>query len=179
MEQQDDVVETERTRLVLMSPAFMEAMLAGNRARASDLLGAEIPDEWPDEGDRWLLRIRAEQLRTDPSSSPWLVRAIVERTEPRMLGHVGFHGPPDENGIVEIGYTVLAPYRRRGLAREAARAMLAWAHREHGIKHFRASASPENEPSLRLIESFGFFQVGVQWDERDGKELVFEANYES
>lgn len=30
-------------------------------------------------------------------------------------------------------------------------------------------------PSLVLISKLGFVQTGVQWDERDGEELVFEV----
>jgi len=34
--------------------------------------------------------------------------------------------------------------------------------------------APNNEPSLGLIRKLGFVQTGVQWDEIDGQELVFE-----
>ena len=177
MDVRDGAIETPRTRLVLMSLGFMDAILAGDREGAEALLGASVPDEWPDEDDRWLLRLRNEQIREDASSAPWLVRAIVSREADRMVGHVGFHGPPDEDRVVEIGYTVLSDFRRRGYAEEAVRAMFDWAHSEHEIARLRASAAPDNDPSLALIKKLGFFQVGVQWDERDGRELVFEANY--
>lgn len=160
-----------------MSPGFMDALLAGDREAAGVLLGASVPDEWPDEDDRWLLRLRSEQIREDASTVPWLVRAIVRSADDRMVGHIGFHGPPDDKGIVEVGYTVLPEFRRSGYAEEAVRAMLDWAHERHGITRFRASVAPDNDPSLALVEKLGFFQVGVQWDERDGRELVFEVNY--
>ena len=38
----------------------------------------------------------------------------------------------------------------------------------------RASVSPENVASLALIRSYGFQHVGEQWDEKDGRELIFE-----
>ena len=177
MDVRDNEVETGRTRLVLMSAEFMDLVLAGKREVAEGLLGASVPGDWPDEDDRWLLRVRSEQVHEDASTGPWLARAIVDRAEPVMLGHIGFHGPPDERGIVEVGYTIFAEHRRRGFAEEAVRALIEWAHRRHEIVRFRASVAPDNVPSLRLIEKLGFFQTGVQWDERDGQELVFEANY--
>jgi RimJ/RimL family protein N-acetyltransferase len=37
-----------------------------------------------------------------------------------------------------------------------------------------SSISPRNEPSLALARKLGFEQVGEQFDEEDGLELVFE-----
>ena len=172
-----DVVGTERTLLVLIPKAFMDAIREERRRDAARILGASIPEDWPDEDDRWLLEVRQKQLQDEPASATWLVRAIVTRSDRRMIGHIGFHGAPDERGVVEVGYTVFGEHRRRGYAEEAIRALFEWAHATHGIRRFRASVSPDNEPSLALTRKLGFVQVGVQWDERDGQELVFETSY--
>lgn len=34
---------------------------------------------------------------------------------------------------------------------------------------------PENTASLATISGFGFVEVGEQWDEVDGLELIFEV----
>jgi ribosomal-protein-alanine N-acetyltransferase len=95
----------------------------------------------------------------------------------RVIGSVGFHGRPNEDGQVEIGYHVEPGFRRRGFATEAVRALLAWAAAEHGITRFRASVAPSNEPSLAVVMRLGFRQTGVRWDELDGQELVFELDW--
>ena len=172
-----DVVTTPRGLLILMSGDFLDAVLSGRRDDAAQSLGSSLPDEWPDEEDCWLLETRAKQLREEPASAPWLLRAIVTCRDRRMIGHIGFHGPPDERRVVEVGYTILSPHRRQGYAEEAVRALLEWAHTEHGIDRFRASVSPDNDASLSLTRKLGFVEVGVQWDERDGQELVFERSY--
>jgi RimJ/RimL family protein N-acetyltransferase len=157
-----------------MSPEAMTALLEGRRGEAETVLGAKVPDHFPGHAER-LLRIRLEDMRVDPSTAPWLLRAMVLREPGRpMVGHVGFHGKPDARGAVEIGYTVFPEYRRRGFAIESVRAMFRWASVEHRIARFRASVSPGNEPSLRLLAKLGFRQTGTQWDEEDGEELVFE-----
>jgi RimJ/RimL family protein N-acetyltransferase len=92
------------------------------------------------------------------------------------VGHIGFHGPPDAGGRVEVGYTVLPERRRQGLATEACLALFAWARDEHGVARFRASVSPDNEPSLAVVQKLGFRQTGRQWDDVDGEELVFELD---
>ena len=100
---------------------------------------------------------------------------MLTRSAPRTLvGRIGFHAPPDARGAVEIGYAVEPEYRGHGYATEAATDMLAWARREHGIRSFVASVSPTNAPSLAIVKKFGFVQTGVQWDDEDGEELVFE-----
>jgi hypothetical protein len=38
----------------------------------------------------------------------------------------------------------------------------------------RATISPGNAASLATISGFGFAEVGEQWDDEDGLELIFE-----
>lgn len=92
-----------------------------------------------------------------------------------MVGFANFHGPPGVNdlgmpGAAETGYTVFSAYRGRGLATEVAQAMMDWAAREHGIRHFVSGVTPDNAPSLRVNEKLGFVRTG---DFLDG-EIIFE-----
>jgi RimJ/RimL family protein N-acetyltransferase len=126
---------------------------------------------------RWLAGMRARQVRERPDDAPWLLRAIV-RSEPGLprqaIGHLNFHAGPNEDGQVEIGYTLLPAARGQGYAIEAVRAMFDWARRVHGVRRFRASVAPDNERSLNLIGKLGFVHTGEQWDPDDGRELVYE-----
>jgi RimJ/RimL family protein N-acetyltransferase len=168
-------IASARLDLVSLPVAFMEAVLAGETAAAEAILGSRIPAGWSDAVSD-LFRYRLGQLKSDPTQLQWLARAMVLRDRDRtVIGHIGFHGPPDERGMVEVGYTVMPDYRRQGYAREAVLALFDWAGREHGITLFRASVGPWNEPSLGLVRSLGFQQTGVQWDDVDGEELVFEV----
>lgn len=171
-------IPTPRLDLVPMTPAFLEASLAGDLARAAELLGAALPPEWPDLVG--IFRMRLAQLRADPATQPWLTRALVLRAEARMVGHAGFHTLPGEPyldawapGGVELGYTIFARDRRRGLAREAVAALLAWAEREHGIERFVVSIAPANAASRALARGFGFVRVGSTLDDDDGPEDVY------
>jgi ribosomal-protein-alanine N-acetyltransferase len=168
------IVRTPRLDLVLMSATFMAASLEGRRADAEAELAATLSDDWPEGAERFL-RIRLDDLAEDPAAAPWLIRAAVLRQPARvMVGHVGFHGKPSADGVVEIGYTTFAPFRRQGFAKEAATGLLDWAAGDGRVKRFRASVGPWNAPSLALVEALGFHQVGTQVDEEDGEELVFE-----
>jgi RimJ/RimL family protein N-acetyltransferase len=145
--------------LVSLSPGAIRVLLAGD-----GLL----------ERTRNTMRRRLAQMEADPSTQPWLLRLIVLHAGRRAAGHIGFHGPPDEDRRVEVGYTVFEPYRGRGLATAACRALFGWACEAHGITRFRASVAPTNGPSLAVVRKLGFRRTGSQWDDEDGEELVFD-----
>ncbi len=90
------------------------------------------------------------------------------------MGRAGFHGPPDVNGMVEVGYAIDPAYRRQGYARAALVVLLERAARETDVRTVRATVSPTNHASLGLILQYGFTQVGAQWDDEDGLELVYD-----
>jgi ribosomal-protein-alanine N-acetyltransferase len=46
---------------------------------------------------------------------------------------------------------------------------------EPGVSTVRATIRPGNVPSLATISGFGFTEIGEQWDEEDGRELIFEV----
>lgn len=52
--------------------------------------------------------------------------------------------------------------------------LLRWAQSHPAVRRFRASVSADNLPSRNLVTALGFIEVGSQWDEEDGEELVFE-----
>lgn len=163
-----------RFELVPFTLAFIDALLARDIAAAERELDVRLSvPGWIAQQARFL-NMRRANLIHDPSSHKWLARAIVlsDRT---MVGRIGFHGPPDEDRMVEIGYIVDEPYRRRGYALEAMDGMMAWAAAK-GVQRFRLSIAPDNEPSLALAAKLGFARTGEQIDEFDGLELIFERD---
>jgi [ribosomal protein S5]-alanine N-acetyltransferase len=172
-------IRTTRLDLVPMTAAFIEASLRGDRDEAERLIAAIVPDVWANEGP-WVRR-RLDQLREDPTLQPWLLRAVVLRSESRMVGHIGFHARPGEKyldelapGGVEFGYTVFEEWRRRGYASEAAERLMDWAHRLHGVTRFVVSISPTNLASLGLARRLKFRRIGSHVDDEDGPEDIFE-----
>jgi [ribosomal protein S5]-alanine N-acetyltransferase len=160
-------------RLVLrsMTPAFLSAS-----GRADGLLGLTVADAWRDE--QALARRRLIDLRDDPRYAPWSLRAIGLRATDQMVGHIGFHTRPGPAYLaaiapsgVELGYTVYPPFRRRGYAREAIVALIAWA-RAQGVPRFVVSVAPGNAASQALAASLGFVRVAGHMDEIDGYEDI-------
>jgi [ribosomal protein S5]-alanine N-acetyltransferase len=171
-------ISARRLDLVSMGPALLVALLEGRRDEAAGVLGATFPDWWPDAIDARFLRVRLEDMRSDPDAQQWLLRALVRRGPVRLfVGHAGFHGTPrleESRRTLELGYAIFPSQRGHGYATEAVEALIDWAHERHGIRHFIASVGPDNHPSLAIVRKLGFVRTGQQWDDEDGLELVFE-----
>lgn len=170
-------IATAHYSLVSMSVPFMRCLLARELTAAAIEIGAAIPADLPDRLDGFL-QFRLADLVLDPTVQPWLGRAIVatESDGPRIIGSIGFHAPPDAEGRVEVGYHVEPEYRRSGVVTEAIGALFDWAAREHGVSRFRVAIAPDNVASLAVAARFGFRPAGVQVDDVDRTELLFELD---
>jgi [ribosomal protein S5]-alanine N-acetyltransferase len=174
-----ETIRTPRLELVSMTVPVMRALQDKDLEAAGRQVGATVTPGLADDLIDFL-RYRLAQVEGDPSIRQWLGRLMVLTSDDgdrRVIGTIGFHGRPDEQGRLEVGYRVEAPYRRQGFARESVKAMFDWAASQHGIHRFIASVSPTNEPSLQLIAGFGFVRTGSHIDEIDGLELEFETEW--
>jgi [ribosomal protein S5]-alanine N-acetyltransferase len=176
-------IETERLTLRLLPVAALEATAVGDYTTVSRIVGCTISDDWSDVVD--LAKMRLEQLATDAAYLPWSIRAVVLRSTNEAVGYANFHAAPAPHqqfpaadNMAELGYTIFAPYRRQGFARETLAALLQFA-RSNGADQAVVSIAPDNEPSLRLAAAFDFTKIGSQMDEIDGPEDVFLLKLEA
>ena len=117
---------------------------------------------------------RVQDVSENPENIRWYFRMIVDRERNIGVGSISFHGGPDERGMVEIGLGIAEAERGNGYASEALRAMWDWAARLPEVKFLRYTVSPENLPSVAIINRLGVPLVGEQIDEEHGLELIYE-----
>ena len=122
------------------------------------------------------LRWRVPQVRSNPSVNKWFVRWMVEKSTREIVGSVSFHGPPDEQGMMEIGLGVHSNFQRLGYAAEALTGMWSWVVEQPGVELLRYTVAPDNLASVALVEKFGFARVGQQIDPEDGPEDIYEMS---
>jgi RimJ/RimL family protein N-acetyltransferase len=136
-----EALVTDRLVLEPLSPETARAVLEGRPD------GLRRGDGWPHEDTRDVVRMVAEH-----GSEAWL---ILE--DGVVVGDAGTHGPPDEQGDVEIGYGLARPARGRGLASEfvpaLARRLLA---RPEVTRVVARAVLADNVPSRRALERAGF-----------------------
>jgi [ribosomal protein S5]-alanine N-acetyltransferase len=165
----------KRIRLVELPVEAMSALLADDLETARALTGEPLTPYFAGDRSVWLWRYRVDQIQRDPISQHWVARAVVDLDSGEVVGHAGFHGPPDAAGMVEMGYSTDPDFRRRGYARAMVHELLDRANAEPRVRIVRATISPGNAASLATIAGFGFTRVGEQWDDENGLELIFEV----
>jgi len=110
-----------------------------------------------------------EKLRESAPVDVWLHGYwLLERESETAVGAVGFKGPPDADGMVEIGYGVVPSREGRGYATEAAAAVVAFAFAQPDVKTVRAHTLPKASASTRVLVKCGFTHVGEVVDPEDG-----------
>jgi len=163
-----------RVELVALDGAALQALADGDLATAEVSAPVPLSPYLAAPECRSVWEIRAVQVVLDPPSADWITRVVWDPDRRLAVGRAGFHGPPDDQGMVEVGYAVDPEHRRRGYARAALRALLDRASADPGVRRVRASVAPDNVASRTLVLGEGFEQVGEQVDEVDGPEIVYE-----
>jgi RimJ/RimL family protein N-acetyltransferase len=166
----------QRVRIVHLTVPVFHALANGDLTAANT--ASPVPLSAYFTGPEWaaVWQRRSKQVAEDPASAAWVTGVIWDERHQVAVGRAGYHGPPDPSGMVEIGYAVDPAYRRRGYARAALEALLQRAAREPQVRTVRVTISPDNAASYRLASQYGFTEVGEQWDDEDGPEIIYEVD---
>ncbi|HEX4047037.1 MAG TPA: GNAT family N-acetyltransferase [Elusimicrobiota bacterium] len=153
-------LDTSRLKLI---PATLELADADlhNRMEFSHQLGARVLDSWPPPlNDESSMRWTIDYLRRDPGAAGWAAWYwVAKKHKPVAVGIGGFKGVP-ASGAVEVGYSLLPEFQRKGYASEAVAALLDWAFAHSEVDRVLARTLPGLAPSIRLLERAGFANVG-------------------
>ncbi len=115
-------------------------------------------DDYPTEGERTGARMFVQACEAVGDPQPFGGYEIRRASDGQAIGGIGFHGGPDENGAVEIGYGLAESARGQGYAREAVRRMVELA-REQGVTKFLGNTDLDNLPSQRVMLAAGLTLV--------------------
>jgi RimJ/RimL family protein N-acetyltransferase len=113
---------------------------------AGDLSSVDAGDGWPHEDTLDGLRMAA----SPENVPPWLV--VLDGV---VVGDCGTVGPPDD-GSVEIGYGLAAPYRGRGIGTEVVRLLSELLLARPDVRRLTAEVLLDNAASHRVLEKNGF-----------------------
>ncbi|MCA6077939.1 GNAT family N-acetyltransferase [Fulvivirga sedimenti] len=76
------------------------------------------------------------------------------------VGGIGFAGPPDEQGVVMIGYYIDKRYENLGFATEGLGAMTDFAFQNNQVRSIIADTLPDGLASQRVLIKTGFRNMG-------------------
>ncbi len=92
---------------------------------------------------------------------------VIEKSSNTIVAELGFKGPPDDAGAIEIGYGTMPGHQNRGYMTEAVAGMMEWAKQRKEIVVMLASIDETNKASLRIVEKNNFELVakknGLLW----------------
>jgi len=116
-------------------------------------------------GCRSAAELKEERKKAEQGLSMYrksfLILQMIDRETGDVIGWCGYHTWYYTHFRAEIGYLISREeYKRRGLMKEALSAVIAYGFDEMGLKRIEALVGPDNEPSIKLIESEGFKQEG-------------------
>ena len=130
-----------------------------------------LPDQWPPEcNDADKIASLRDRLIEHPEQAGWWawywaidqaagaedVTSDNIRIARTLVGNGGFTGPPNDAGEVEIGYSILPAFRRRGIATEGVNALCDWAARHGEAKMAIIDTLPELVGSIGVAKKAGF-----------------------
>lgn len=154
---------TPRMHLIPATIELLTAELQGP-ASLSAFIGAYVPAQWPPEHyDEGAVRWTIQQLSKPHADGRWYTHYFVLQSRTSapdvVIGVGGYIGPPTPAGLVEIGYSILPSYHRRGYATEAA-AGLARNAFQKGVKVVAAHTLADDPASGGVLLNNGFRLVG-------------------
>jgi RimJ/RimL family protein N-acetyltransferase len=85
---------------------------------------------------------------------------LEDRATGAVVGRAGLLRPPEWPDL-EVGWTVARPRWGEGLAGEAGRAAIDWAHEVLGARHVISLIAPDNRRSLRVAQKLGMSEEGT------------------
>ena len=168
---------TDRDALALVTPRLCLAVVTLAQAAASadgDLpalavaMGVRVPPDWPPPDTADAKPGFRDAIAAHPDAYGWwggfhIILTSPERLdgdEPILIGGIGVKGPPGPDGAVEMGYSIVPAFHRRGYATEAARALVAWCFFHAEVDEVAAEAFPQNVASLAVMRRCGMVPCG-------------------
>lgn len=154
-------IKSQRLNLIAATTQLLNIGIAGSEQLA-EALGVSAPETWPpDLYGPTAMRYALTQL-DDPTGQSWSFWYLTTQNEPQeLVGICGFKGRPDAAGSVEIGYSVLAHFQRKGFATEAVARLVGWAFTHHNVTEVCAETFPYLTQSIRVLEKNGFVLTGA------------------
>ncbi len=166
---------TPRLRLVCADAASAHAA-ADDRTALSRLLEGDIPAAWPPDIMRDAFPFIVNLYDSDPAIGGWGMWFVMLRGKTDLLiGSAGFKGAPGAiggPGTVEIGYSVIPDYERRGYASETAAALTDWAFGTPEVSRVIAHTFERHHASIGVLRRCGFSFLGPGFEQVDENERL-------
>lgn len=134
---------------------------------ASEILRGHAPagqnwaDEYPLEGTLEAAGMLVRSGTAGVLHPGFGMYQIHDRASGLVVGDIGFHGSPNADGVIEIGYGIVPEFRGRGIASHALQLLSTWALKQPDVVAIAARTEVHHEASRRVLEMAGFQLIDV------------------
>ncbi|WP_163654304.1 GNAT family N-acetyltransferase [Listeria sp. PSOL-1] len=153
-------LKTERLLLIEYEYKMIQATIVGIQ-ELEYTSGYQVSANWPGIDFFFYLPFVLENIQRKPWMTRW-TRLIVLQSENKIIGEIGGQGDPDQTGEIELGYSIVPEYQRRGYMQEALQAMLIWLTKQAEIKRIFARCYEQNQASIHVLQKTGFIHLSEQ-----------------
>lgn len=161
-------IETSRLILIPITLEICEDLLE-NSYNEIEKIGIKAYKNWPTEDTMDILPIIYNVLKESKVPSGFETWMIILKENMSIVGDIGFHGKPDKNGEVEVGFGLVENERGKGIGFEALEAIISWLRTMESVKLIKAESLVTNKPSGRILEKVGLKEV-----KRDSELIYWE-----
>ena len=166
---ESQILHTNHLELIAATSEHIKAELESPECLAS-LLNTQVEQGWPPgEYDRNAQEFFFDILcRNNTSAVGWYIWYAISKpihNKPSLLiGAGGYFGPPKEDGIVEIGFSIMTFHRNMGYATEIAEALVENAFNNKNVHKVIAHTTNNNTASCKVLEKSGFHYVSEDYE---------------
>ncbi len=152
-----------------LRPADLRALLAGR-----PVPGRRWAEGYPLDGSLVAAAMQLEHVDAGIDRGPFgLYQVLVREAGDLVIGDIGFHAPPDDLGVLSIGFGIVPAARHHGYAGEALRGVLDWALARPEVRVVCADTDLVHLDSQRVLVSAG---MRLAADEGDRKLYEIQAS---
>ena len=76
-----------------------------------------------------------------------------------LVGHGGFNGSPNRNGVINLTYSLLLQFKGQSIATEAIAPLLSRAMYVPEVKKIETNVATENKSSIKMLKYYKFRPV--------------------
>lgn len=169
-------LQTNNLELIAATFEYICAELESPEQLAS-LLNTQVEPGWPPgeydiNAQKFFHKCYKENGASVIEWFVWYAITLPKNSIPSVLiGAGGYFGPPDKDGIVEIGFSIVPSQRQKGYATEIAKALVENAFNDNRVHKIIAHTTIHNKASCKVLEKSGFHYI-VNKHESDS--LLFE-----
>ena len=104
--------------------------------------------------------VESQAGREPGTAGEWFQFAVRQKSDGRLVGDFGLFIEAHDARLGELGFTFDRAHQGRGLATEAAQALLRFAFATLGLHRVKAGVDCRNAPAIRLLERLAFRREG-------------------